>query len=492
MHIPLTYAPVVRCSFAPDARTFVVSALLLISLLLVSACDNGDLLPVEKSTLFDLRNDSTGNVKLEIQELGRTEDGVDTEMVLVYTLSGLDPSSLPSGTALKIRLVDDNGITILVTDAIPLDPDSDTGEIALVAPGNAGEVAAVATLEIDNEETGEPVESQADVVTAGILAIDLSNRVKPTDLSAVDDFSLELVDNSYESALEGQRRVHRFTVRAYDQNCVSIRGLNEDVGEYFTLYENSFVDVESPVVYDSRNSFVNVYFVLDASSSVTDGDRQQIMNAARYASDRMRDDYVMDFRQFSGDILKLDDYRDYQPDDGESATAFYYAIDTVLEEIEARGRTDDYNVIIGFTDGIDLASRNHYGDALSNQAIQEMIRDKVSQFRNAPGFDYGSGLELHLLSVGNVTAQKPALDSLANSGGGQHLFASDKSALEPMLEALVDRILATYHLQYSSQQQADDSGLLLEVTINDVLKPLQIRHAGGFNPVDTPHFCEPR
>ena len=461
---------------------------LLCAALLLGACDPGDVETAGGAGLIGLRDNNSEKVDLEILDLERTEDGSGTELVLLYTLSDVDPATLAAGATLVITILDGNGDPLVVTSEITLDPESDTGEITVLAPANTGEVAAVATLAIEDVETAEEVESE----TVGVLDIDLSNAVRPSDIFAVQDFSLELVENSYESSLEEERRLHRFTVRAYDQDCVSIRGLSEDVGEYFTLFENFFVDVESPVIYDTRNSFIRVYFVLDASSSVTDSDRQQLMNAAEYASDRMRDDYVVDFRQFSGDIVKLDSFRDYQPDEGQSATAFYYAIDTVLQEIEERGRNDDYNVIIGFTDGIDLASRNHFGPGLSNDAIQALIRERVEQFRTAPDFTHGSGLELHLLSVGNVIEQKPALDALASAGGGQHLFASDKSALEPMLESLVNRILATYHLEYSSQQQADDSDLLLEVAINDIVKPLQIRNAGGFNPAHITHPCQQR
>ncbi len=488
MHIAVKTSVSSRGCAREGNRHWLPAIITLLLVLLLGACDPGDLETGSNRGLVGLRDGNSEKIDLEILDIERTEDGSGTELVLLYTLTDVDPDGLPAGASLVITIIDEDGDPLVVTGQIPLQPDSDSGQIEIIAPGNTGEVAAVATLEIDDPETEDEVESE----TVGLLEIDLSNAVRPSDIFAIEDFSLELVENSYESSLAGQRRLHRFTVRAYDQDCVSIRGLSEDVGEYFQLFENFFVDVESPVIYDSRNSFIRVYFVLDASSSVTDTDRQQLMNAAAYASDRMRDDYVVDFRQFSGDIVKLDSYRDYEPDDGQSATAFYYAIDTVLQEIEERGRNDDYNVIIGFTDGIDLASRNHYGPGFSNDAIQALIRDRVEQFRTAPDFTHGSGLELHLLSVGNVLEQKPALDALASAGGGQHLFASDKSALEPMLESLVNRILATYHLQYSSQQQADDSDLLLEVTINDIVKPLQIRNVGGFDPVHVPHACQQR
>lgn len=477
-----------RRSSGQICKRYAYVALLTLATLLISACDGGDLETAASRALVDLRENNTGKVDLEILELFPSEDGGGTELLLLYTLTDISPANLPPGTSLVITIVDENGSTLVVTDQIPLGPGDGTGEVQLLAPGDNTEVAAIAVLAIEDPETQTELETE----TVGVLDIDLSNAVRPSDIFAIEDFSLELVENSYESTVTDQRRLHRFTVRAYDQECVSIRGLSEDVGEYFTLYENYFVDVESPVEYDSRNSFIRVYFVLDASSSVTDNDRQQLINAARYASDRMRDDYEVDFRQFSGDIQRLDSYRDYQPDTGQSATAFYYAIDTVLEEIEERGTNDDYNVIIGFTDGVDLASRNHYGDDLSNAAIQAMIRDKVEQFRSAPNFSRGSGLELHLLSVGNVVEQQSALTALAQAGGGQHVFASDRSALEPLLESLVNRILATYHLQYSSQQQADDSDLLLEVTINDITKPLQIRNVGGFDPLHVTHACQQR
>lgn len=483
-------SPAIRAFTRSGSLNRFAIALMLSCPLLLTACDPGDLETPATSTLVDLRDNSTGKVELEILELLRPRDGQDAELVLQYTLTGIDPASLPPDASLIITIVDDSGLPLVTTDSIPLESQIESGEVVVVVPANeTSQVTAVAAVQVEGE-TGDTEISEE---THAVLGIDLSNSVRATDLGLVRDFSSELVRGSYDSQIVASRRLHRFAVRVYDQECVSIRGLDEDVGKFFTLLEDSFADSESPVTYDSRNNFINVYFVLDASSSITPSDQVQILSAARYASDRLRDDYVVDFRQFSGDIARLNSFRDYRPDVGQSATAFYYAIDTVLEEIDARGANEDYNVIIGFTDGIDLASRNHFGLAFSHDDVKRLVRDKVAQFRSSPGLQRGSGLELHVLSVGDVESERGNLTALAAAGGGQHVFAADSSSLEPLLESLVNRVLSTYHLQYSSQQIASDTSLELDIDINGIEKPpLTIQFAGGLRPPEEEHFCRQR
>ena len=477
--------------FHRGVHTFVSRFSVIVILACLSACDAGDVENSPDSTLIDLRNTSTGRVDLEIGELRTAEVGENAELVLEYSLAGLNLQTLPSGSSLTITIVDDTGRAIAVSESIPIEPQTADGEVTVIVPaGQSDDVTAIATVTAaDSTDSSDTITT---VETHAVLGIDLSNAVRPSELGLIDDYSLELVGGSYTSDVSEGRRLHRFAVRAYDQNCVSIRGLDDDVGQFFTMLEDSFVDVESPVEYDTRNNFINVYFVLDASSSITDADQVQILSAARYASDRLRDDYVVDFRQFSGDIQRLSSFRDYQPDRGQSATAFYYAIDTVLEEIDASGPSEDYHVIIGFTDGVDLASRNQFGTQFSHAAIKTFVRDKVEQFRTSPGFTHGSGLELHVLSVGDVAAERDNLNALAAAGGGEHVFASDKTVLEPLLESLVDRVLATYRLEYSSQQIADDTDLLLQVDINAISRALRIQFAGGTRPVDETHMCRQR
>ena len=474
--------------------------LFIVFISLLGACSS-DLENPEAGEAVDLRNISTGKVDLEVQELRQDPQAQQAELVLVYSLSGIDPQTLPPGASLTITVVDERGLTIAISDAIPLQTQGNVGQVVLMVPtGTGDQVTAVAEVQVADESSGEVVTEE----TAALLEIDLSNAVQPTDLGNVQGFSLELVDGSYESSASNLRRIHRFAVRVYQEaqlgqdpalDCVSIRGLDADVGEYFTMLEDSFFDEESPVTSDVRDSFIRVYFVLDASSSIGSSETVQVINAARYASNRLLDDYVVDFRQFNGDIQRLANFEDYQPDIGESATAFYYAIDTVLQDIEARGRNEDYNVIIGFTDGIDRASRNHFGSAFSHEDVRSLVLGRIAQFReNAANatFDFGSGLELHVLSVGNAEAETGNLDELARVGGGRHVFAESKESLEPDLESLVDNILATYHLQYSSQQVAADTDLRLEVAINSGLRSVQIQQAGGLQAATGPHRCRQR
>jgi len=327
-----------QASVCGRAGRLIRSGLLLVAISLFSACSS-DLENPAAAQLVDLRNSSTGKVELEIQELRQDQQAQQAELVLFYSLAGLDLQTLPPGASLSITVVDGNGSVIAISDVIPLQPQNDSGQVVLMVPtGTGDQVTAVAELQIEDETSGDLIAGE----TAALLEIDLSNAVQPTDLGNVQGFSLELVDGSVESSVSNLRRIHRFAVRVYQEaqlgqdpalDCVSIRGLDANVGEYFTMLEDSFFDEESPVTSDVRDSFIRVYFVLDASSSIGSSETVQIINAARYASNRLLDDYVVDFRQFNGDIQRLADFEDYQPDVGESATAFYFAIDTVLQEL---------------------------------------------------------------------------------------------------------------------------------------------------------------
>jgi len=490
-----------QASWYCHASRTVGIGLLLAFFVVLGACSSDLENPQTAAGLVELRNSTTDKVKLEIQELRQDQVSQQAELILVYSLNGIDPQTLPPGASLTISVVDGNGSVIAVSDAIALQSQDEGGQVVLLVPTAAGDqVTAVAEVQIEDETNGELLAQE----TAALLEIDLSNAVQPTDLGNVQGFSLELVDGSFESSVSRQRRIHRFAVRVYqeaqlgqdpDVDCVSVRGLDANVEEFFTMFEDSFVDEESPVTSDVRDSFIRVYFVLDASSSISSSESVQIINAARYASNRLLDDYVVDFRQFNGDIQRLASFEDYQPDVGESATAFYYAIDTVLRDIEARGRNEDYNVIIGFTDGVDRASRNQFGLAFSQEDVRELVLGRIAQFRdNAANatFDFGSGLELHVLSVGNAEVETENLDRLASVGGGRHVFAESPQSLEPDLESLVDNILATYHLQYSSQQVASDTDLRLEVAINSGTQSLQIQHSGGLRAESDTHRCRVR
>lgn len=467
-------------------------------------CYGGDLESERAASgnLIDLRNDSTGKVELELVSVQSGEGANSSELVFLYRLIGLEPSDLPPGARIILTIVDGEGNTVVVSDALPLDTsmnaqtDADQqGEIIVSVPEGVDNVSAVATITTPEElpqNPGELANLEENQPQGVLLDIPLHNNLRPTDLTSVTDFSLEFVEDSYSTETTGQRRLHRFGVRAYDQECVSIRGLSSDLGSFFSIAENGIHDVESPVTFDSRDNRVKVYMVLDASSSITlDAAAEGSVRAAvENVVSQMPDDYELDYRQFNGEVTRLASHLDYQSDASESGTAFYYAIDTVLDDIEAQGNNNDYHVIVAFTDGLDLASRNYYGTGYTHESVKQYVRNRITTFRNAEGPRYGDGLEVHAISMGSIAeSDKVNLYALAQAGGGSYYHAVDKSELDVTFGYLTSRVLATYHLEYSSQQLLQDNELTLKLEIGNLQREIEIRAAGGLDVQNSPHRC---
>ncbi len=451
---------------------------------LLSGCYGGDL-ETQTASFADLRSDSTGNVKVELVRLDGTDsDGSSAHMVFSYAFVGGDPENLPAGAALVLTVFDTDGNILTVSDPLPLDLLD--GEVTLAVPTVHDTVTAVATIELPGAESDQPAQPQ------GVLEVNTGFELEDTDLSTVESISAVLVPDSYTSERQGLRRLHRFAVQVFDQECVSVTGLEKNMAYHFRLQENGQEDVESPVEVDSRDNKVNVFLVLDASYSIrharAEGD---VKNAVSHAVLNLPNDYSYDYRQFTGDIKKINNVSEYQADDSVSATALYYAIDTVLDDIKSRGNTDDINVIIGFTDGRDLASANHYQQNFQHDDVKRYIRDKLRDMRLAAS-NQGraqSGPTLHMISLGEIGQQEiDHLAELTEAGNGKHYHASQRSMLEPEFKKLAKSILSTYQLEYNSQQATENNKLDLFIRVNDQVPspvdfpdgiPVQIRGANG-------------
>ncbi|VUD62416.1 hypothetical protein TDB9533_03036 [Thalassocella blandensis] len=297
-------------------------------------------------------------------------------------------------------------------------------------------------------------------------------RSRQQDFSQVSSVELSVVDDSYESELVGGRRIHRFAVKVFDQNNNSISGLEADTSNFFTIYEDGVVDVESGVELDTRQSQVKVYLVLDVSSSITQANQQSsVLDAASKAVVSLSQYATFDYREFSGDYREIESLLDLSFETANSATALYYTIDNLLDEINS----NESSVIIAFTDGRDLASRNYYPEAASHNAVRDMVANKISSTRTELSQDALAGsLTSYFIGLGS-DIDTESLQLLANSGGTESLFATDEEDLAEVFITVANIIQDTYNLEYNSQQTPDDTSLQLSVEVNGIVDTVVIK-----------------
>ena len=303
-------------------------------------------------------------------------------------------------------------------------------------------------------------------VKASVDEISTDFRSREQDFAQVSAVDLQVVEDSYESELVEGRRVHRFAVKVFDQNNNSVSGLEADTSNYFTIYEDGVVDVESGVELDTRQSQVKVYLVLDVSSSITQANQQSaVLDAASKAVVSLSQYATFDYREFSGDYREIESLLDLSFETANSATALYYTLDNLIDEINS----EESSVIIAFTDGRDLASRNYYPEAASHNAVRDMVADKIETTRTTLSQDAAAGsLTTYFIGLGS-NIDTDSLQLLATSGGTESLFAADEAELSEVFITVANIIQDTYNLEYSSQQTPDDTTLQLSVEVNGVM-----------------------
>ena len=179
----------------------------------------------------------------------------------------------------------------------------------------------------------------------------------PAGLTSLDDVAsvdLQVIPGSYSSALINengiQRRVHYFSAQVFDQNNVSISGLDTDTQKYFRAYEDGNFDVESGVTVDSRQNQIRVYLIIDVSSSITQADAvEALREAAAQTVLSLSSFSSFNYREFSGNVRKLSNLRELNFEENISATALYRSVDSALSDIEMDASEEDI-VVVAFTD----------------------------------------------------------------------------------------------------------------------------------------------
>lgn len=416
---------------------------------------------------------------------GTSHDGSEVDLVLTYTVDPSVQTALRSGSFVEFNYIAaDQTTRVVARDSL----DSELrGEVQVTVPTDDADATLVATF--GGLQPG--IVEYSGVSTVEIPVVQPRNV---TDLSLVNEVSAELVPGSYQSAIENGRRIHRFAVRVTDptagpvgdllnqgiplNSAYSISGLEVRASNYFTALENGIDDTESPVTVTFEEHPLAVYMVIDASSSIVSSRQaNNLANAVSTAIIELKENAQFDYRKFNGIVTRISSVRELDFDSGDSsATALYYAIDTALTDIENFGSQQQDKIVMVFTDGKDLASRNYYqGAFIDNDQVHEYIVQRVEQVKRAQSRALGRQLDVYTLAfydddtVDNVQAEVSKLDSIAEAGGTVHSYNNTNlDDIEAVFDAVVQNIRGVYYLEYSSQQTADDTCLQLQVSVNDV------------------------
>ncbi len=425
-----------------------------------------------------------GLLQIRSTVVSTSSDGSEADLLLTYALDPDIRIALKSSSFVNFEYVAPDAPRELMARARISDELRGTIEVTVpTADDNAKLVATIGGLQpglIADEE----------ILVAQLPAV---LKRESSDLTRVQDVHAELIEGSYESMLIDGRRVHRFAVRVTDPTAgpiddllnenddpaalkYSISGLEKNASTHFVALENDAVDIESPVTVEFDEHPLAVYLVIDASSSVVESRQaHHLSNAVSNTVIALSQNAQLDYRLFTGAVKPISGLRELDFDaNGTSATALYYALDTALTDIENFGSIEQDKVVLVFTDGKDLASRNYYDDKFIDDAqVHEYIVQRVQQVRNSQENVFGRQLNVYTIgfydqgSGIDASEEIRKLDRISEAGGTIESYNNLSVAdINDAFEAVVHNIRGVYYLQYSSQQTADNNKLELLVKVN--------------------------
>ena len=451
----------------------------LMAALLLGACDSDTLNPAGgamPANAFSDDSDTLSGRRSAIALSSRLEstsaDGSEADLVVTYRLDESVRASLRSKSRLRVDLKDEAGqIKTLMRAGI--NAESLQGDLNITVPVNTGASELAIGLE------GIAANVVTDLATYSTISLPTVLRRETTDLDSVTLPHIELIDDSYESSLEGNRRLHRFAITVSDlaqspgvgpdgnPSGLSITGLEEHVSRYFIAEEGGIRDIESPVTADYSQQKLDVYLVVDVSSSITyNNSAHHVLDAIARTVIALNDVAEFNLRVFASDVYELNSLRDIAFDDlNDSGTAFYRALDTALDDIDQRGDSGRDIVLIAFTDGRDFSSRNFYPAFRSHEQVREYVEQRILNVSTVQREFYSHRMETYFVSLGGDVDEQ-SLEKLAQASGGKYLKTYDKTTIDRQFGELTGNIKGVYYLEYSSQQQPDDTLVTLQVEIN--------------------------
>ncbi len=368
-----------------------------------------------------------------------------------------------------------------------------------------------------------PVNTEADANTQWYIELDRANLTavpgitnysvlnlshilsrNTTALDKLQSVELSLVPESYSAENIGNRREHEFTVAVSGEldigpdpensgenrtKSVFVTGLLKDGAQPFILRESGILDTESPLSVTDQRKDPLVYLVMDASSSMMDSEcSDDLYHAISSTVITLAPSVNFNYRIFDNEVYEVESTLEFLPIEGEaSGSALYYALDTVVADIEKWENRDRDIFIIAYSDGLDLASWNHYNFASRDAVVAHVGRRLHSISQQHFQFN-GRTLKTFLMGFDPRTgSEAEEMYYLATRGGGEYiqlnrddcnasivLQNSDSDVVTDKIEetflSLTDHISSVYHINYSSQQTHGHSQLSLELNLGDSLK----------------------
>ena len=179
--------------------------------------------------------------------LSTNANASEADLVLTYRIDSNAAESVGHATRVRVELNDASGATTLLTREAVAD-DTLSGEVEVTVPVTG----TPSTITIGLEGLSGSIID--DLPAFSVLSLPTVLRRQSTDLADVEELKVTVVPDSYSSALENNRRVHRFAVEvegklgtSADNPYHSISGLEDNVTRHFRIEEGGLLDVESPV-----------------------------------------------------------------------------------------------------------------------------------------------------------------------------------------------------------------------------------------------------
>jgi len=375
----------------------------------------------------------------------------------------------------------------------------------------------------ESEPSGEfdvPVDTSDDLHTKWLLELDRASLEAVPNLAAyslvdlepilaraetpledVTQAELALLPDSYTATNVAGRREHEFSVHvkgripindenqpAHNTKPIFVTGLVQDESKPFRVIESGINDIESPLtVVDDRRDPI-LYLLMDVSASVVQGQCwDDLQHAVTSTIIHLADSVNLEYRIFDNEIYRIESTLDLLPLSGEaSGSAIYHSIDRVLGEIEEWEHKDRDIFIIAFSDGLDLASWNHY-DFESREAVIAHVGRRLSDVAWRHKRHNRRDLKTFLVGFNPRTDEEAReMNYLATQGQGSYVqmnrddcdpvVALSNASTDPVrskitetFHSLSDHIRSVYHLNYSSQQTHGRSSISLQLHLGDTL-----------------------
>lgn len=353
-------------------------------------------------------------------------------------------------------------------------------------------------LELDRADlTAVPGITGSSVLNLGDIL-----RRNTTPLNDLRSIDIELLPDSYTAETMGNRREHNFSVNVkglleFDPDQfdsveeritkeISVTGLLTAERQPFVLTEDGVDDGESPLTVTDQRKDPLVYLVMDASSSMQESEcSDDLYHAVNSTVITLAPVANFNYRIFDNEVFEVDSTLEFLPIDGvASGSALYFALDTVVADILRWENRDRDIYIIAYSDGLDLASWNHY-DFDSRDAVVTHVGRRLGALAQEHADTNGRELKTFLVGFDPMTgSEAEEMLYLATQGRGEYIqmsrddcnssLALQNSAgdvvgerIKETFQTLTNQIRSVYHFNYSSQQTHGKSVLQLTLDLTD-------------------------